>query len=79
MVVIQIKNLALLAGTIKSRRQIMMLTQEMLSDKSGVGQPMIAMVESGKRLPSLMNMVNILSALDLVLRVEESEDYLESF
>ena len=73
MVVIQIKNLALLAGTIKSRRQIMMLTQEMLSDKSGVGQPMIAMVESGKRLPSLMNMVNILSALDLVLKVDEPE------
>jgi predicted transcriptional regulator len=74
MVVIDIRNLQVLASTIKSRRQIMMLTQEMLSDKSGVSQAMIAMVESGKRLPSLISMVNILSALDLVLKVEESED-----
>ena len=74
MVVIDIGNLQVLASTIKSRRQIMMLTQEQLSDKSGVGQAMIAMVESGKRLPSLISMVNILSALDLVLKVDETED-----
>jgi len=70
MVIINAKNLNVLAATIKSRRKSLAMTQEQLSEKSEVSQSMLAQIESGKRLPGLMMMVNVLSALDMVLKVE---------
>lgn len=70
MVIINTKSLNVLASTIKSRRKSLAMTQEQLSEKSEVSQSMLAQIESGKRLPGLMIMVNVLSALDMVLKVE---------
>lgn len=70
MVIINAKNLNVLASTIKTRRKSLAMTQEQLSEKSEVSQSMLAQIESGKRLPGLIMMVNVLSALDMVLKVE---------
>lgn len=73
MVVLKPGNLNLLAGTILNRRKSLGMTQEDLATKSGISQVVISYIESGKRVPSVMQMVTVLSALDLVLRVEMEE------
>lgn len=70
MVIINPRNINIIAATIKSRRKSLAMTQEQLGVKAGVTQGMIAHIENGKRLPNLINLVSILSLLDLVLRVE---------
>jgi predicted transcriptional regulator len=73
MVTISPKNLKNLAGTISNRRKSLGMTQVDLADKSGVSQSMIALIESGTRVPHLMSFVSILSALDMVLKVENKK------
>lgn len=73
MVVIKIKGLEVLASTIRNRRLALGMTQAELSAASGVSQPMIVLVEKGKRLPHLINMVSILSALNMTLSIQEKE------
>lgn len=70
MVILKPGNLNILAGTIQNRRKGMGMTQEELAEKSGISQVTISYIESGKRVPSVMQMVSVLSALDMVLRVE---------
>ena len=55
---------------IKERRQALGITQKELADRVGVSRPMIAMIESGEREPSLDTLVRILSALGLLLEVK---------
>jgi predicted transcriptional regulator len=70
MVVIKVKGLDIIAGTIANRRKSLGLTQGQLAERSGVGQSMVAQIESGGRVPHLMTFVSILSALDMVLKME---------
>lgn len=70
MVVIKVKGLDVIAGTISNRRKSMGLTQGQLAERAGIGQSMVAQIESGGRVPHLITFVSILSALDMVLRVE---------
>ena len=70
MVVIKPTNLNMLAGTISNRRKSLGLSQAELAEKAGVHQETVSYIESGKRIPNLMNMVSILSALDMVLKIE---------
>jgi transcriptional regulator with XRE-family HTH domain len=70
MVVLKPGNLNILAGTIMNRRKAMGMTQEELAEKSGISQVVISYIESGKRVPSVMQMVSVLSALDMSLKVE---------
>ena len=70
MVILNPGNLNTLAGTIANRRKALGLTQEDLAAKAGISQESLSYIESGKRIPSLMNMVSVLSALDMSLRVE---------
>jgi transcriptional regulator with XRE-family HTH domain len=46
------------------------MSQEELAEKSGINQATVSYIESGKRIPTLINMVSVLSALDLVLKIE---------
>jgi predicted transcriptional regulator len=73
MVIISPKNLNSLAGTIANRRKSLAMTQADLAEKSGISRGMIALIESGARVPHLMNFVSILSALDMVLKVENKK------
>jgi predicted transcriptional regulator len=74
MVVIKPKNLDMLAGTILNRRRSLNMTQKDLAEKSGISQAMVAMIESGGRIPHLMSFVSVLSALDMVLKMEVNEE-----
>jgi DNA-binding XRE family transcriptional regulator len=58
---------AIVDGTLAPGRR---LTQEELAEKSGINQATVSYIESGKRIPTLINMVSVLSALDLVLKIE---------
>lgn len=70
MVILKPGNLNILAGTIMNRRKALGMTQEELAERSGISQVTISYIESGKRVPSVMQMVSVLSALDMMLRVE---------
>lgn len=72
MVVLKPGNLNILSGTIMNRRKALGMTQEDLAEKSGISQTLISYIESGKRVPSVMQMVSVLSALDMVLRLENT-------
>lgn len=74
MVVIDIKNLNRLAEAIKNKRKSLAMSQVELAERSGVDQSTIAYIESGKRLPGLMNLLSIMNELNLVLSVEESSN-----
>lgn len=74
MVVIDIKNLNRLAEAIKNKRKSLAMSQAELAERSGVDQSTIAYIESGKRLPGLMNLLSIMNELNLVLSVEESSN-----
>lgn len=76
MVVIDIKNLNRLAEAIKNKRKSLAMSQAELAERSGVDQSTIAYIESGKRLPGLMNLLSIMNELNLVLSVEESSNNL---
>ena len=73
MVVINARNLNRLAGTIENRRKMLCMSQAELAEKSGVSQATISFIESGKRIPGLMNFVSIISELDLVLKLEDQK------
>lgn len=70
MVIIKPTNLNMLAGTISNRRKSLGWSQAELAEKAGIKQETVSYIESGKRIPNLMNMVSILSALDMVLKIE---------
>jgi transcriptional regulator with XRE-family HTH domain len=73
MVVINAKNLNQLAGTIENRRKALLMSQQELAERSGVSQATISFIESGKRIPGLMNFVNIISQLQFVLKLESEK------
>lgn len=73
MVVINPKNLNYLAGTIENRRKSLCMSKAELAERSGVSQTMISYIESGKRIPGLMNFVSIISQLQLVLKLESEK------
>ena len=73
MVVIKTGDLGKLAGTIANRRKALGMSQEELAEKSGINQATVSYIESGKRIPTLINMVSVLSALDMVLKIELTE------
>lgn len=54
---------------VRSRREALRLTQRDLTERSGVKQPLISAIESGKREPSVATR----EALDRVLAVRPSE------
>lgn len=70
MVVINPGDLNRMAGTFVRRRSMLGMTQEVLAEKAGVSLSTVAMIESGKRLPSLVTLLSIVSALDWVLKLE---------
>ena len=76
MVVIDIKNINRLAEAIKNKRKSLAISQVELAERSGVDQSTIAYIESGKRLPGLINLLSVLNELNLVLSVEESSNNL---
>jgi transcriptional regulator with XRE-family HTH domain len=76
MVVIDIKNLNRLAEAIKNKRKSLAMSQVELAERSGVNQSTIAYIESGKRLPGLINLLSVLNELHMVLSVEESSNNL---
>lgn len=73
MVIVKATNVHLLGGTIANRRKMLGMSQAELADASGVDQSMISYIESGKRIPSLINMVSVLSALDMVLKIDSQQ------
>lgn len=70
---IDIRNINAIAATIETRRKSLAISQADLAEKSGVSQVMISYIESGKRIPGLMNFVNIISQLQLVLKIESEK------
>ena len=59
--------------TIKLRRVEQKLTQQELSDKSGVSQQLISKIENGKAQPSLRTITKLAEVLklDIDLKVKE--------
>ncbi len=59
-----------LIETIKERRHAMKVTQEMLSDISGVGLRTLKQFESGKGNPTLATLVKLADALGLEITLQ---------
>lgn len=58
-----------LGNAIKARRRELKLTQQALSEKSGLGIRFISEIENGKATAELGKVLELLAALDLQLRV----------
>jgi len=71
--VIGSRNVRAIAGTIANRRKSLGMTQSQLSERSGISQGMISMIESGTKRPAIGMLVSILEALELVLKIEENK------
>lgn len=62
-----------LINTIKNRREMLQVTQEMLADLSGVGLRTLKQFESGKGNPTLETLNKLADALGLELKFQVKE------
>ncbi len=62
-----------LISSIVSLRQSQNITQQQLSDLSGVKQPVIARLETGKTDPQLSTLLKLLTSLNVKLELKSCE------
>jgi transcriptional regulator with XRE-family HTH domain len=71
--------LLLLGGVIRSRRELLGLSQEKLAEQCGFDRTYISMLERGKRNPSLANLLKLASGLKTsVSKLTEVYDGIET-
>jgi len=73
MVVISINNLPAIGEAIKKRRKALNMLQGELCVKAGITQTYLSQIESGKKMPTIPMLLQILGAIDMELQVSESK------
>ena len=69
----------MLGGVIRSRRELLGLSQEKLAEQCGFDRTYISMLERGKRNPSLANLLKLASGLKTsVSKLTEVYDGIET-
>ena len=72
MILTEKKDLAEIAEMIASRRKELCMSQSDVAKISGVDQATISYMESGKRIPTLMNLASVLGSLGMVIKIEKN-------
>jgi transcriptional regulator with XRE-family HTH domain len=71
MVVISIQNLPLIGQVISNRRKALAMTQVELCERVGITQTYLSQIESGRKVPALPKLLQVLGEINLELNVLE--------